>query len=243
MRRLVLLASLALACTTGPVPPTSSPQPTAQTHLPTPTPAPTEAPTTTNEPAATAPPTGSPTATATSTPAPTPRPTPRVAFGDGIHVVGDIVGDGIQPGTYRTIAYNRTDCYWTRLSGFESGLADWISSGIGDGYQVVTIGPFDAGFDSQNCGDWTDDLSRVTESTVEFAEGTYLVGVDIEPGTYVAQGTESCYWARLAGFGGLDEERIEEALLSAGDPATVTILETDAGFTSDGCAMWTLGGT
>ena len=142
----------------------------------------------------------------------------------------------IAPGTYRTIAYT-IDCYWTRLAGFDSGLADWVASRIGSGYQVVTIDDDDAGFDSESCGAWTDELSAVTASSTEFREGTYIVGVDVVPGSYVASEAENCYWARLAGFGGLDGERLEEELTS-GDQPIVTITATDAGFTSNGCGTW-----
>ena len=35
-----------------------------------------------------------------------------------------------------------------------------------------------------------------------FGDGTWAVGTDLEPGTYASAGGDSCYWARLSGFGG-----------------------------------------
>ncbi|WP_438351593.1 hypothetical protein ACP8HI_13705 [Paenibacillus sp. FA6] len=45
----------------------------------------------------------------------------------------------------------------------------------------------------------TDDYNP--EKLSEFSDGTYIVGKDIEPGTYKSDGSGS-YWARLSGFSG-----------------------------------------
>lgn len=39
-------------------------------------------------------------------------------------------------------------------------------------------------------------------ATAAFGNGMHLVGTDIEPGTYRSSQSGTCYWARLAGFGG-----------------------------------------
>jgi hypothetical protein len=181
-------------------------------------------------------PTSQPTPTASPTSTPTPPPTPSepsIEFNDGTH----LVPDEVLPGTYRTTIYT-ADCYWTRLSGFESGLRDLIASRIGSGYQVVTIGPRDAGFDSVGCGTWTNELIPVLPSNTEFGEGTYIVGTDIVPGEYVAGDGMSCSWERLGGFGGARRERIDHGFVSDGEPPQVTIEATDVGFTSSGCGDW-----
>ncbi len=154
-------------------------------------------------------------------------------FGDGTHDVPDDVA----PGTYRTMTYT-DNCYWVRLAGFSSGLEDWIASGIGPGYHMVTIGPDDAGFDSRDCGSWTDDIVQVTDSLTAFGEGTYVVGTDLQPGTWRAELGVNCYWARLSGFGGTEAEATESALTTDGVAPVVTILQTDIGFTSNGCGSW-----
>jgi len=133
-----------------------------------------------------------------------------------------------------------TDCYWTRLRGFQSGLDDLIATNIGSGFRVVTIGRRDAGFDSVSCGPWTSDLSPVLDpSSGEFGEGTYIVGTDIEPGEYIAGDSQSCVWMRLAGFGFTRRQVLARAFVRGGSLPRVTILDTDVGFSSGGCGTWT----
>ncbi|HYI22569.1 MAG TPA: hypothetical protein VEX62_08030 [Candidatus Limnocylindrales bacterium] len=220
MIRALLAALLLAGCATGPIPlPTASPagSPTAPNSTPTliatpagPTPAPTQ-----------------------SEPSPGVSSSPSAVFIDGTYRVPD----DVPPGTYRTIDF-ATECYWTRLRGFESGLSDIIASRIGAGFQVVTIGERDAGFDSVGCGAWTDELVTVLESRTEFGEGTYIVGADIDPGVYASAEGLSCSWERLAGFGGTRRQRIERVFVADGDMARVNIEETDAGFSSSGCGSW-----
>jgi hypothetical protein len=89
-----------------------------------------------------------------------------------------------------------------------------------------------------------------------FVDGTWRVGVDIQPGTYRAPGgppatppynwdswAKLCRWARLSGFGGTRGETIAGIASPgslAGGPQVVTIASTDAGFRSSGCGTWIL---
>jgi hypothetical protein len=126
------------------------------------------------------------------------------------------------------------------LSGFTGGLGDLIASRISAGFEVATIEETDAGFDSVGCGEWTADLRAVTQSRSQFGEGTYIVGTDIEPGTYTAGalGSGGCEWERLSGFGGSGQEVIESNVVIREALARVTILPGDVGFTSGGCSPW-----
>ena len=65
-------------------------------------------------------------------------------------------------------------------------------------------------------------------------DGTWRVGLDIAPGTYRTRTPESCYWARLSGFGG----GMDEVIANGFDDgyAVVTIAAGDAGFESSGCS-------
>jgi hypothetical protein len=67
-------------------------------------------------------------------------------------------------------------------------------------------------------------------------DGTWLVGTDIQPGTYRSSSDESCYWARLANTSG-----DFDAILSNGNGANqlVTIAKSDNAFESVHCAPWT----
>lgn len=71
-----------------------------------------------------------------------------------------------------------------------------------------------------------------------FSDGNFVVGKDIQPGTYRTRTASSgCYYARLSGFGGTLGEIITNANTDA--PAIVTISASDKGFQSTGCGSWT----
>lgn len=69
-------------------------------------------------------------------------------------------------------------------------------------------------------------------------DGTYEVGVDVQPGTYVSATPASgnCYWARLRGGDGLD------SIIANGNSkgqVVVTISQSDKFFESSRCSGWT----
>lgn len=151
---------------------------------------------------------------------------------DGTHRVGT----DIQPGTYRT-RDSKPGCYYERLAGFSGEFNELIANGVTDAPAIITIEPTDAGFRSQRCGTWTQDLSAITQSKTSFDEGAYIVGTDIEPGTYRSSGSSGCYYERLSGFTGGFENLIANGLSDT--PTIVTIAPTDAGFQSQRCGTWT----
>jgi|GEM_PF-6421720 len=69
-----------------------------------------------------------------------------------------------------------------------------------------------------------------------FGDGTFIVGKDIQPGTYRNSGNNGCYYERLSGFGGTTGDIISNERTDA--VAIVTILSTDAGFKSSRCGTW-----
>jgi hypothetical protein len=74
-------------------------------------------------------------------------------------------------------------------------------------------------------------------------DGTWFVGKDIAPGTYlttVPAGSYNCYYARLRGFGGSVSDIITNNNVDAGKNAVITISKADAGFESVGCGTWQL---
>jgi hypothetical protein len=168
----------------------------------------------------------------TVTPSAAPAP-PGYSFGDGQYVVGA----DVPAGTYRTRAASQ-GCYWARLRGFSGELSDLIANENTDAPEVVTIAPTDVGFNSARCGLWTNDLSAITSSPTDpVRDGTYIVGVDIAPGTWRAGGSSGCYWARLSGFGGTLDDIIANSFTTSA--SVVTISPTDQGFRSEGCGTWT----
>ena len=169
-------------------------------------------------------------------PPPPPPPSQAITFSDGTYVVGS----QLPASTYRT-RVPADGCYWERLSGFSGSFNEIISNNFSNSHQVVTVAPSDAGFSTDGCGVWTDDLSALTSSpTAPFGDGTWIVGTDIAAGTWTAPGGDSCYWERTSGFGGTFDELTANDLGSVN--LVVTIEPTDVGFMSEDCGTWTRAG-
>lgn len=85
----------------------------------------------------------------------------------------------------------------------------------------------------------TNQQSSASTQPGQFADGIWVVGSDMQPGTYRnGEAHEICYWARLRGFGGELGDIISNH--SASSVQTVTIQPSDTGFESSGCGTWTL---
>lgn len=156
-------------------------------------------------------------------------------YGDGTMTVGK----DIPPGRYRG-NLGSSSCYWTRLSNFTGDITSGtIASDLAAGPAIVDIAPTDVGFKSQRCGEWTPVESGPAPKTdgVPLANGTFLVGTDVQPGTYKASGGGTCYWVRLKDFSGdITTGTIASDL---GTNPVVTIAPTDVGFKSQRCGTWT----
>lgn len=66
-------------------------------------------------------------------------------------------------------------------------------------------------------------------------DGMFLVGKEIQPGTWRSLGGDGCYWERLSsldGGGVLDND-------SANGPTIAQIAPTDVAFSTDRCGKWT----
>jgi hypothetical protein len=170
---------------------------------------------------------------AARSPQPSPPQDKNPHFTDGTYKVGS----DIQPGTYRTRVAS-SGCYYERMRDFTGGFDSILANDNTDGPAIVTILPTDVGFTSNRCGTWTQDLSPIITSKTSFSEGTYIVGTDIQPGTYRSSGQDSCYWSRLADFTNGSSSIIANG--NSATPTIVTITATDRGFSSKRCGTWTL---
>ncbi|GAA4784300.1 hypothetical protein GCM10023200_17400 [Actinomycetospora chlora] len=84
----------------------------------------------------------------------TPPSGPATSFGDGTHVVGE----DIEPGTYRTAGPadgGMGMCYWSRLRNTSGELDGIIANGVPTGPSTVTIRSGDAAFETTGCQTWT----------------------------------------------------------------------------------------
>lgn len=196
----VLGAAVSSSGSNGPTVSATSAPAVVENAQPAPKPGPTNAPTakaqptSALEPQPTAAPPPPPTVEPTPepTPEPTIEPTPEpIATPEGVGSGQKIIGVDIQPGTYRTRSEN-ANCYWERVSGFGGSISDIIANENIDGPAIVTIQPDDVGFNSSRCAPWSDDLSPITDDpNAPFNQGFYMVGTDISPGLWRAEGVES----------------------------------------------------
>ena len=147
------------------------------------------------------------------------------------------IGKDIAPGTYA--APGDESCLWNSLSGF-TGRIDDVLRLSHEGRPVVTIsdtyrGFRVVGFQSFGCGQWRP-VADITGPVESIADGTWLVGREIVPGTYAT--SKPCYWQRLKGFNGEYDDVIASSDLVE-EKRTVTIEPADVGFMSLGCGEWT----
>jgi hypothetical protein len=74
-----------------------------------------------------------------------------------------------------------------------------------------------------------------------FGDGTYVVGIDLVPGTYATMGTAAggivrCSWSRLKDTSGNVDSIIANDAQQG--PTTVTITTTDGVCETAGCTTW-----
>jgi hypothetical protein len=165
---------------------------------------------------------------------------PVSVFANGTHVVGI----DIPPGTYRGFSggghYSYPRCTGIRVGqASRSGSTAAPRAVVEYDSAVITIEPTDVAFISSGCNRWTNELKPITDSRTSFSDGYFIVGLDIDPGTYTTQGGLTCRSERLAGFSWLPQDSIEVGQPTNGS-LTVTIQPTDKGFSSFECGAWAL---
>ncbi|SDO74175.1 hypothetical protein ACJA3J_12395 [Halobacillus sp. SY10] len=144
------------------------------------------------------------------------------------------VGTDIEPGLYKS---EGSVYYWERLAGFSGEFDDIIANGNPQGQEYVEVKESDTAFSTQGTGSWTlIDDTYAPETQTSFGDGTYLVGKDIEPGTYKSE-SGGGYWARLSGFSGELDTIIAND--NPGGSSIVEIQESDRGFQTWGNGEWT----
>ena len=76
-----------------------------------------------------------------------------------------------------------------------------------------------------------------TEQRIEqnsFGDGTWEVGVDIQPGKYKTAGSSDCYWKKLSASGDIIDNEIVHG------PSTIVIESSVFTFSSNRCGTWQL---
>jgi hypothetical protein len=77
--------------------------------------------------------------------------------------------------------------------------------------------------------------AQLEQEGLLFRTGTFLVGEEIQPGTYVIEGEiEDCYWERQDRNGGI----IDNDFIISARRVQVTIRSSDYAFHNEGCGTW-----
>lgn len=175
------------------------------------------------------------------------------AFDDGTYLVGADIPSGVYRSTVVVDSFiDYGYCYWDVSE--ESGdwlagdIGDFVSAGAADGLPTVALAD-GMTFTSDGCGDWVAvDIATLFDATdleTSMPSGAWLVGADIEPGTYLTDTQDFsdveyayCYWDIIDG---IDEGWMQssEGGWTAVRAATVTVDEGQQ-FVSEGCGDWTL---
>jgi hypothetical protein len=66
-----------------------------------------------------------------------------------------VVGEDIQPGTYKTAGGDRRRCYWARLRDTSGDRGTILANDLAEGPMTVTIKTTDGAFKTSGCQTWT----------------------------------------------------------------------------------------
>jgi hypothetical protein len=163
---------------------------------------------------------------------------PATHFEDGLHLVGRDVVAG------RYIATGLSGgCAWERFADVETTEPLAAAESV-VGQAIVDIAPQDAAFRSQSCGVWESYQPPTAPPATTISEGDWVVGDQIEPGTYQSDVATStfCTWTHASGF----THAAQEVILShttpylGTDPPAVVELQPGERFTTQHCDPWTL---
>jgi hypothetical protein len=134
--------------------------------------------------------------TPTPTPVP-PTPTPEI---EGLVPEGtSLVGTDIEPGIYVGLAGDSlmSSCYWERLNALSGDLDAIIANGNSSGMFYVEVLETDRALTTDCELLPIDAVPAPEEPLTEITTGTYIVGRDIEAGTWRGQASDgTCYWER-----------------------------------------------
>ncbi|MCP4140534.1 MAG: hypothetical protein GY755_09635 [Chloroflexi bacterium] len=114
-----------------------------------------------------------------------------------------LIGTDIQPGLYVGYAGDGPgSCYWARRKDASSSNDAIIASDDGIGQYYIEVKNSDYSLQTECSLTYLPSLPQPTNDfPTDIGVGSYLVGIEIEPGTYQGQaGTDvlnECYWSRF----------------------------------------------
>ena len=164
-----------------------------------------------------------------------PVPTPKQENGSLVEEGTYLVGADVEPDIYVGQAGEGLfeSCYWARLSNL-TGSDDILANGNAEGLYYVEVLSDDRALETA-CELLPIELVPARDEFLTvLPPGTYLMGRDIEAGTYRGKAGDdilaSCYWARLSNVSGSDD-------ILANDNATgqyfIEVLSSDFALNTD----------
>lgn len=135
---------------------------------------------------------------ATDTPAPTETPETEGLVPEGTNLVGEDIEPGIYVGLAGNLLSDQGICYWERLSGLSGELDDVITNDIESGLFYVEVLETDLALKTDCELLPLDKVPAPETPKTEISEGMYMVGRDIEAGTWRGETDDTCYWERLS---------------------------------------------
>ena len=151
----------------------------------------------------------------------------RILEGDFVQFVGKVMGTI----TYETIFGGDVTIPELKADQLQVVDEDSLTSRANVESELTGATPSPAAADPNT------DSSPVAEPAASsIVDGSWRVGVDVDPGIYLTQGSDRCYWQRLSGFSGEFSELIAND--SPEGRSIVEILPSDVGFDSSRCGEW-----
>jgi Glycosyl hydrolases family 43 len=159
-------------------------------------------------------------------------------FGTGFHAVGTpLTSTQMPPGLWRSLGGD--GCTWARVA------AGGVTTGRNirtAGPQYMQVEPGDVGTAIGSCFPFWQQPGGFARPLVQpgsdFGDGDFLVGYEVNPGTYTASGGAGCTWAAVRGFHGRDSAGNNPDFIRGGSSGSAQIATGDYGFTSQGCGTW-----
>jgi hypothetical protein len=145
------------------------------------------------------------------------------------------VGTDVQPGIY----YGTSDGlgYWARLKNASGNFNAIIANANPTGQAVVEIKKSDGFFETNGIDEWrpVSELPKDPKPGIP-GDGVWIVGVQVQPGTYKGVSEGLGYWARLKDASGEFDAIIANE--NPEGPSVVEIAPTDAFFETSGVSGW-----
>jgi hypothetical protein len=133
---------------------------------------------------------------------PTASPQPGVSYDSGIYIVGDEIQPGLYRGQFGDVPED--GCYWARLRDLTEATDSIIAAGTSQGQFYIEVKATDLAL-QVFCTIISIDpnLPQVSAFPQRITPSMYLVGAEVLPGQYRGQiRDQPCSWQRLSGVDG-----------------------------------------